>query len=102
MAAAAAGDIGADAPPRSSDDHAGSEAQEFLVEVVARRSGEERRASARGRDIYGFSAPLVVEATERVLRGEVARAGAVSAGEAFPAAAFLGALPLDGLTIGGG
>ncbi|WP_405734219.1 saccharopine dehydrogenase NADP-binding domain-containing protein [Streptomyces sp. NBC_00028] len=71
----------------------GLSAQTFLVDVVVRSGGAERRAVARGRDIYAVTAPLVVEATERVLSGRTkVRAGVVSAGEMFDAADFLGTL----------
>ncbi|HEX6419780.1 MAG TPA: saccharopine dehydrogenase NADP-binding domain-containing protein [Acidimicrobiales bacterium] len=89
-----------DAELRPSDDHDGRAAQRFLVEVVARRGAQERRAVARGRDIYGISGPLAVEAATRVVRGEVTRAGVVSPGQAFDAAGFLGALPLEELSVG--
>jgi short subunit dehydrogenase-like uncharacterized protein len=69
--------------------------QAFVVDVVVRTGGEERRAVASGRDIYGVTAPLVVEAAERVLDGRVAGSGALTAGQAFDAADFLAALPVD-------
>lgn len=47
----------------------------------------------------GVSAPLVVEATERVLGGLVGRTGALSAGQAFDAEDFLRSLPLDHLSL---
>ena len=101
MSAAALRDIGdPDAAPRPSDDHGGRAAQRFLVEVVVRRGADERRAVARGRDIYGISGPLAVEAATRLVRGEVAGTGALSAGQAFDAAGLLRALPLDGLSLG--
>ncbi|MFP3900172.1 MAG: saccharopine dehydrogenase family protein [Acidimicrobiia bacterium] len=84
---------------RPSDDHAGRAAQRFLVEVVARRGVQERRAVARGRDIYGISGPLAVEAATRVVHGGVACTGVVSPGQAFDAADVLGALPLEHLSV---
>ncbi len=66
--------------------------QTFVVEVVVRRGNEKRRAVASGRDIYAFTAPLVVEALERVLHGEVKTAGVFTAGEAFDARDFLASL----------
>ncbi|HKY66323.1 MAG TPA: saccharopine dehydrogenase NADP-binding domain-containing protein [Acidimicrobiales bacterium] len=68
--------------------------QAFVVDVVVRRGDAERRAAVEGRDIYAVSAPLVVEATERVLGGQVDRTGVLAAGEAFDAGSFLAALPL--------
>jgi len=50
-------------------DERGRSAQTFLVEVVARSGGVERRAVASGRDIYAVTAPLVVEAAFRILAG---------------------------------
>jgi NAD(P)-dependent dehydrogenase (short-subunit alcohol dehydrogenase family) len=101
MSIGAARDLGdLNAELRPSDDHSGRAAQRFLVDVVARRGAEERRAVARGRDIYGISGPLAVEAATRVVRGEVACTGVRSAGHVFDAVDFLGALPLENLSIG--
>ncbi|GII28619.1 saccharopine dehydrogenase family protein [Planotetraspora mira] len=83
-------------------DASGRSAQVFLVEVVVRRGEEERRASARGRDIYAVTAPIVVEATERILTGRTRAAGVVTAGEIFDAEDFLRSLPLDELSLGDG
>ncbi|WP_205413209.1 MULTISPECIES: hypothetical protein [Amycolatopsis] len=47
---------------------------------------------AAGRDIYAISAPLAVEAVERVLTGRTRAVGVVSAGAAFDAPEFLRAL----------
>lgn len=93
MTVAAVKDLTAPDPlaPTVSDD-SGRSSQTFVVEVVVRRGSEERRAVASGRDIYAFTAPLVVEALERVLRGEVKTAGVFTAGEAFDARDFLAAL----------
>ena len=70
----------------------GRSAQTFLVDVVVRSGGAERRAVARGRDIYAVTAPLVVEAVDRILTGRTATVGVASAGEAFDVADFLRAL----------
>ncbi|MFJ7216434.1 saccharopine dehydrogenase NADP-binding domain-containing protein [Amycolatopsis sp. NPDC098790] len=67
-------------------------AETFVVDVVVRAGGEERRAVARGEDIYAVSAPLAVEAVERILSGRTKATGVVSAGEIFDAADFLRAL----------
>ncbi|CAM3506544.1 trans-acting enoyl reductase family protein [Kibdelosporangium persicum] len=83
--------------PRAADDSGRSD-QVFLVEVAVRRGDEERRASARGRDIYAFTAPIVVEAVGRILEGDAS--GVVTAGEIFDAKDFLRSLPLDELTLG--
>ncbi|WIG98441.1 saccharopine dehydrogenase NADP-binding domain-containing protein [Myxococcus sp. SDU36] len=78
-------------PPPVATDASGRSAQRFLVEVRARRGAEERRVTASGRDIYAFTAPLVVEAVERILAGG-AHAGVRSVGEAFDAADYLRSL----------
>jgi hypothetical protein len=47
---------------------------------------------ATGQDIYAITAPLVVEAVERVLTGRTRAVGVASAGEIFDAPDFLRAL----------
>lgn len=87
-------------PPPTAADPGGRSAQVFLVEVVVRRGGEARRARARGRDIYAVSAPLVVEAMERVVAGRTRlAAGVVAPGEVFAARDFLAALAPAGLEV---
>ena len=81
-----------DASPPVAVDENGRSAQTFLVDVVVRSGGNERRASASGQDIYAISAPLVVEAVRRVVNGLVHGAGVFTAGEAFDAPDFLGSL----------
>jgi NAD(P)-dependent dehydrogenase (short-subunit alcohol dehydrogenase family) len=84
-------------PPTPVDGDDERSAQTFLVEVVARLGDVERRVIARGRDIYAISAPLVVEAAERVTRAPL-RAGVWPAGALFDARDFLASLAPD-LTI---
>ena len=86
------------APPAAVDDRQKS-AQTFAVEVIVRSGDQTRRAVARGRDIYAISAPLVVEAAERILANPAPPAGAFSAGEIFAAHDFLAALSPDHLTL---
>jgi saccharopine dehydrogenase-like NADP-dependent oxidoreductase len=88
-----------DLSPPTAVDASGRSSQTFLVEVVARLGGVERRAVASGRDIYAISAPLVVEATERVVRGLVRATGVLSAGEAFGARDFLESLRPEHLSL---
>jgi saccharopine dehydrogenase-like NADP-dependent oxidoreductase len=76
----------------TASDPSGRSSQTFVVEVVVRRGSQERWATASGRDIYAFTAPLVVEALARVVGGEVKTAGVFTAGEAFDAQAFLRSL----------
>jgi hypothetical protein len=88
-----------DTSPPDAADESGRSAQTFLVEVVVRRRGEERRAVASGRDIYAISAPLVVEATRRVVTGLVETPGAFTAGQAFDARDFLTSLSPEPLSL---
>ncbi|WP_405009377.1 saccharopine dehydrogenase NADP-binding domain-containing protein [Kitasatospora sp. NBC_01539] len=93
MTVEAAGDLSRpDTPAPTAVDGRGRSAQTFLVDVVVRSGGTERRATARGRDIYAVTAPLAVEAVERILSGRTRAVGVVSAGAAFDAADFLRAL----------
>jgi hypothetical protein len=89
----------ADFSPPTPIDERGRSSQTFLVEVVARLGASERRARARGQDIYAVSAPLVVEAVNRVLSGFIERGGVFAAGEIFEPRDFLMSLCPDHLTI---
>jgi short subunit dehydrogenase-like uncharacterized protein len=86
-------------PPPVAVDASGRSAQRFLVDVVVRKRNETRRATAQGRDIYAFTAPLVVEAVERILDGRVRASGAVAPGEIFYAGDFLRALAREHLIL---
>ncbi|MFI6098241.1 saccharopine dehydrogenase [Lentzea sp. NPDC051213] len=68
------------------------EPETFEVDVRVRRGGEERRMTVSGRDIYAVSAPLAVEAVERLLTGRSKITGVASAGAMFDARDFLDAL----------
>ncbi|MDW4903923.1 saccharopine dehydrogenase NADP-binding domain-containing protein [Streptomyces sp. ADMS] len=93
MAVEAARDLAAaDTPAPVAVDEDGRSDQTFVVDVVVRAGGVERRAVARGRDIYAVSAPLAVEAVGRVLAGRTRTVGVASAGAVFDAVDFLGAL----------
>jgi Saccharopine dehydrogenase NADP binding domain len=88
-----------DLSPPPATDKSGRSAQTFLVEVVARLGGEERRAVASGRDIYAITAPIVVEAAQRVVTRHAERAGVFAAGEIFDARDFLRSLCPRHLTV---
>ncbi|MEV6795359.1 saccharopine dehydrogenase NADP-binding domain-containing protein [Streptomyces sp. NPDC051320] len=93
MTVEAAGDLATpDTPTPTAVDERGRSAQTFLVDVIVRAGGTERRASASGQDIYAITAPLVVEAVHRVLTGQTRTVGAASAGALFDAPGFLRAL----------
>ncbi|MFJ9020986.1 saccharopine dehydrogenase family protein [Streptomyces sp. NPDC102259] len=93
MTTEAATDLAAsDTPAPTAADGNGRSDQTFVVDVVVRSGGAERRAVASGRDIYAVSAPLAVEAVERILTGRTRTVGVASAGEIFDAPDFLRAL----------
>ncbi len=86
-------------PPPSAADERGRSAQTFLVEVVVKNGGKTRRSVAQGRDIYAFTAPLVVEAVERILDGRIRCVGAVAPGATFDATDFVRALAPEHLRL---
>ncbi|MEU5765975.1 saccharopine dehydrogenase NADP-binding domain-containing protein [Streptomyces asoensis] len=93
MAREAAEELSApDTAAPSAADEDGRSDQTFVVEAVVRSGGTQRRAVASGRDIYAVSAPLAVEAVDRILTGRVLTTGVASAGRIFDAADFLRAL----------
>ncbi len=73
-------------------DESGRSSQTFHVEAVARLGNRERRAIARGQDIYAITAQIVVEATQRVINLRSREPGVFAAGEIFDARDFLNAL----------
>jgi hypothetical protein len=93
MAVEAATDLAdEDTPTPRPVDALGRSDQTFVVDVLVRAGGVERRATARGQDIYAVTAPLAVEAVQRRLAGETRTVGVASAGAMFDAAEFLRAL----------
>lgn len=79
-------------PPPVPADETGRSAQRFAVEAILRKGDRTRRIAGEGRDIYAFSAPLVCEAVERLLRGGFRDTGAQAPGAIFDALDFLRAL----------
>ncbi|MEI8408826.1 MULTISPECIES: saccharopine dehydrogenase NADP-binding domain-containing protein [unclassified Kribbella] len=79
-------------PDTPAPDAQGDCDQTFVVDVMVRAHGVERRAVARGRDIYAVTAPLAVEAVRRLLNGQTRTTGVASAGAMFDAADFLRSL----------
>lgn len=93
MTVEAARDLaGEDTPAPAPVDALGRSEQTFVVDVLVRADGVERRATARGQDIYAITAPLAVEAVQRILAGHIRTTGVASAGAMFDAADFLRAL----------
>jgi hypothetical protein len=62
------------------------------MDVIVQKGNIERRAVAQGRDIYAITAPIVVEAAQRVLDGRTRATGLVAAGQVFDARDFLHSL----------
>ena len=81
-----------DTPPPMPADASGRSSQIFVMDVTVRQGNEIHRLTAQGVDIYAFTAPLVVEAMERLVRGGHERRGVLTAGEAFDAKDFLAAM----------
>jgi hypothetical protein len=92
MSVEAARDLANADTPAPSVDESGRSDQTFVVDVVVRANGIERRATATGQDIYAVTAPLAVEAVDRILTGRTRVTGIASAGAMFDAADFLHAL----------
>lgn len=86
-------------PPPVASDASGRTAQRFAIDVVATRNGESRNAGAQGRDIYAITAPLIVEALQRLADGHCRTTGVVAAGQAFDACDFLASLSPEPLSL---
>ncbi len=76
-------------PEPVATDASGRSSQHFLIDVVARRGDQEQRVSASGRDIYAVTAPIVVEAVERVCESSPPVAGTFALAQIVDAVAFL-------------
>ncbi len=86
-------------PPPSPSDSDGRSCQIFMVDTLVCRKGQTRRACAHGRDIYAVTAPLVVEAMQRIDDGRCTATGVVAPGAAFDARNFLQSLREVNLTL---
>lgn len=84
-----------DSPALKSVDAHGRSAQFFVMDVRATVSGETRRATASGHDIYAVSAPLIVTACLRLLEANQPPTGVRAPGELFDTRSFLAALAPD-------
>lgn len=74
-----------DTPAPNAADGSGRSVQRFVVDVVVRRDGTERRITASGRDIYAVTAPIITEGVARLLDGRSCGVGALAPGSAFDA-----------------
>ncbi|HEY0662758.1 MAG TPA: saccharopine dehydrogenase NADP-binding domain-containing protein [Lysobacter sp.] len=89
-----------DTPAPAASDATGRSSQRFAMEAVVRNDGQVRRAGAGGRDIYAITAPLLVEAMERIVEGRCRALGVTTAGAAFDAQDFLATLAPEHLQLG--
>lgn len=98
MAAATLQEILApDAPAPGAVDDAARARSRFTIVADAERAGDLRRTVARGQDIYGITAPIVVQAALALI--DAGPTGALSPAQAFPAPAFLEFLADRGLEL---
>ncbi len=79
-------------PAPEAVDETGRSAQRFAVEVVVTLGDTRRRILAQGQDIYAVTAPIICEAVERILAGDIRDTGAKPPAAIFYAASFLQAL----------
>jgi NAD(P)-dependent dehydrogenase (short-subunit alcohol dehydrogenase family) len=86
-------------PAPTAADSSGRSAQTFLLDVVVRKGNQFRRATAMGRDIYAVSAPLIVEATVRIIEHSAKPRGAFAPGQIFDARDFLQTLSPEHFTV---
>lgn len=80
-------------------DGGGKSTQRFAVDVRTHRHGRTCRATAEGRDIYAVTAPLLVEALQRILDGRVLGHGVLAPGQAFDPRDFLASLVPAGIAV---
>jgi hypothetical protein len=64
----------------------------FLIDVTVRKGDDERRIVVSGRDIYAVTAPIIVEAVERICHSSRKHGGAFAIGELVDASDFIQAL----------
>ncbi|TRZ41954.1 saccharopine dehydrogenase NADP-binding domain-containing protein [Robertkochia solimangrovi] len=74
----------------------GLSSQVFIMEVEACSNKKTNKIVASGIDIYGITAPLIVEALIRIEQGLFKEVGVVSAGETFDSSDFLDSLATKG------
>ena len=88
-----------DTPPPTAADAQGRSSQQFVMQAMIDDGRETRRVAVLGRDIYATTAPLAVEAVDRILAGGHKTIGVTTAGAAFDAGDFLAALTPDHLRL---
>lgn len=91
----------ASTPPPTAVDGSGRSAQRFELVVRLVQNGVARTAGVRGQDIYAVTAPLVLEAAQRLMAPAYQRSGALALGEAVDPADTLQALNGQALEVFG-
>ena len=89
----------ANTPEPTPTDEKRRSSQQFCMEVVARKGNTTRKITAQGQDIYAVTAPLVVEAVNRIKAGAVQTKGVSTIGEIFNASEFLKSLDPDDISV---
>jgi short subunit dehydrogenase-like uncharacterized protein len=88
-----------DTPEPKPVDEKNRSSQQFCVDVEATKGNTKRTISAQGQDIYAVTAPLVVEAINRILSEKIKKTGVTTMGEVFDSADFLQSLNEDDIII---
>jgi NAD(P)-dependent dehydrogenase (short-subunit alcohol dehydrogenase family) len=91
----------ASTPPPTAVDGSGRSAQRFELVVRLVQNGVVRTAGVRGQDIYAVTAPLVLEAAQRLMALAYQRSGALALGEAVDSMDTLRALNGQALEVFG-
>ena len=100
MAASTLQEILSPDAPRPSEVSDARRAETNFVVVASVRSGTvERRTTLTGNDIYGITAPIIVDAAAHLLSDEKERVGVLAPSQAFDARAFLAELHWPGLQV---
>jgi hypothetical protein len=88
-------------PPPIAVDDSGRSAQQFEMVVRLVQNGMAKTASARGQDIYAVTAPIVIEAAQRLLSPSYRHSGALALAEAIDPVEMLRALQGRALDVFG-
>jgi hypothetical protein len=88
-------------PPPTSNHHTGRSDQQFVMDVLVKKRGQQQRTvRVQGRDIYYVTAPMAVQAAMRLMSGDSRyRHGVHSAGAMFNPRSFLEGPALAGLGV---
>jgi short subunit dehydrogenase-like uncharacterized protein len=91
----------ASTPPPTAADTSGRSAQRFELAVRLAQGGVTKTAGVRGQDIYAVTAPIVIEAAQRLLAPSYRHSGALALAEAVDPVELLRALHGTALDVFG-